>query len=100
MSDQIISKDKIDIRSVVRERYGAIAEKAGEGRQGDCGCGPAQSESSCCGPADDAESFSMVSKLYEDPNVTNLPAEVTDMSLGCGDPVTLASLEPGREDDI
>ncbi len=95
MSDQTISPESIDIRSVVRERYGSIAEKAVEGVQADC-CSPAQGESSCCGPADDPEIFSMVSKLYQDPDVDELPDEVTDISLGCGDPVTLASLTPGQ----
>jgi len=99
MSDQVISEEKIDIRSAVRERYGAIAEKALAGTQADCGCGPTQSQSSCCGASDeatDSAQLSMVSKLYEDPDVAELPAEVTDISLGCGDPVTLAALQPGQ----
>jgi arsenite methyltransferase len=94
MSDQVIPTEKIDIRSVVRERYGAIADKAKAGLQSSC-CEP--SESACCGPEDASpEQISMVSKMYEDPDVTDLPAEVTDISLGCGDPVTLAALEPGQ----
>jgi len=96
MSNKVIPEDKIDIRSVVRERYGAIAENAQPGVQSDC-CPPSSSQSSCCGPADaDPDQLMMVSKLYEDPNVTELPTEVTDISLGCGDPVTLAALEPGQ----
>jgi len=78
MSEKIIPKDKIDVRSVVRKRYGAIAEKAQQGIQADC-----------CPPASP-------SKLYEDPDVVDLPSDVTDISLGCGDPVTLASLQPGQ----
>jgi len=95
MSDQIIQEEKIDIRSVVRERYGAIAEKAIAGEQSSC-CSPSESQSSCCGPDDTPQQLDMVSKLYEDPGVTDLPAEVTDISLGCGDPVTLASLQEGQ----
>jgi SAM-dependent methyltransferase len=38
----------------------------------------------------------MVSKLYEDSDLSDLPEDVTGISLGCGDPVTLASLEPGQ----
>jgi len=90
MSDQVKLEENFDIRSVVRERYGAIAEK-----QASC-CSPSQSESSCCGPTDDSEQLSMISRLYEDPDVAELPAEVTDISLGCGDPVTLAALTPGQ----
>ena len=29
-------------------------------------------------------------------DVSELPTDVTGLSLGCGDPVTLASLEPGQ----
>jgi SAM-dependent methyltransferase len=96
MTIQFISPEDIDIRSAVRERYGSIVEKAVEGRPADCGCGPSQREGSCCGPGDDPETFSMVSKLYQDPDVAELPDEVTEISLGCGDPVTLASLVPGQ----
>jgi len=95
MSDQIKLEENFDIRTVVRERYGAIAEKTKAGEQASC-CSPSQSESSCCGPEDDADQLSMVSKLYEDPDVADLPAEVTDISLGCGDPITLAALQPGQ----
>jgi arsenite methyltransferase len=35
-------------------------------------------------------------QLYETPEVLELPIEVTALSLGCGDPVTLASLEAGQ----
>jgi len=95
MSDQIKLEENFDIRSVVRERYGAIAEKAAAGEQTSC-CSPTQSESSCCGSSDLPEQFDMVSKLYDDPDVSELPAEVTDISLGCGDPITLAALVPGQ----
>lgn len=95
MSDKVIPEENVDIRSVVRERYGAIAEKSQAGSKSEC-C-PSSTQSSCCGPADaDPSQLSMVSKLYEDPDVTDLPSDVTDISLGCGDPVTLASLQPGQ----
>jgi ubiquinone/menaquinone biosynthesis C-methylase UbiE len=96
MNNKIVSPENIDIRAVVRERYGSIAEKAAEGTQVDCGCSPSQSQDSCCGPTDDTDSFNMVSKLYQDPDLAELPDEVTDISLGCGDPVTLAALKPGQ----
>jgi SAM-dependent methyltransferase len=81
-----------DIRSVVRQRYGKLAGKQQAQSQVDC-CAPSQS--SCCGPEDAAE-INLVSQLYEDPEVGELPSDVTDLSLGCGDPVTLASLQPGQ----
>jgi SAM-dependent methyltransferase len=90
-----IPDNKIDVRTVVRERYGAIAEKTRDGSPGDC-CA-SSSQSSCCGPQEiDQAQLSAVSKLYDDPDVNDLPSDVTDISLGCGDPVTLASLKPGQ----
>ena len=38
----------------------------------------------------------MVEGLYETPDVAELPFDVTGMSLGCGDPVTLATLQAGQ----
>jgi arsenite methyltransferase len=94
MSNQVIPKDQIDVRTTVREHYGAIAEEAQDGAQSAC-C-PSPSQSSCCGSADESAQISIVSRLYEDPDIAELPSEVTDISLGCGDPVTLASLKPGQ----
>ncbi|MGD2027526.1 MAG: arsenite methyltransferase [Anaerolineales bacterium] len=81
-----------DVRSYVRERYAGIAERS-KSETRSCGC--ASTESSCCGSESEAQ-LDTVAKLYQDPNVADLPAEVTGLSLGCGDPVTLASLEVGQ----
>ncbi|MEJ2757998.1 MAG: arsenite methyltransferase [Anaerolineales bacterium] len=78
-----------ELRSMVRERYGSIAEKTQSGASADCGCG-----SGCC--SDDTAQLESVEKLYADPDVLDLPAEVTDLSLGCGDPITLAALKEGQ----
>jgi arsenite methyltransferase len=90
---KVNNQDEKDIRVFVREHYGAIAEQQGAENQAGC-C--ASSPASCCGPADEAGALSMVSAFYQDPDLAILPGEVTDMSLGCGDPVTLALLEPGQ----
>ncbi len=82
-----------DILKAVRQRYGRIAETAQPNAQADCGCSP--SGSSCCAPQDETQ-LSSVALLYEDPNAIQLPSEVTELSLGCGDPVTLASLKAGQ----
>ncbi|MBZ0300204.1 MAG: arsenite methyltransferase [Anaerolineae bacterium] len=71
MSDQVIHE-------VVRERYGKIA--SGQ-------------ETSCCGSSDCG---CKEVNLYETGLVDGLPAEVTNLSLGCGDPVSIASLKPGE----
>lgn len=69
------------IHDVVQERYGAIAR----GTSNSC-CGP---DSSCCG-----ESANVA--LYEGEMLTGLPVDVTGISLGCGDPVTIAGLRTGE----
>ncbi len=92
-TETVKTENPADIRSAVRERYGSIAEKFQPGEQADCGCGP--TDSSCCSPDSEVQ-LDSIAHLYEDPNALDFPSEVTDLSLGCGDPVTLASLEEGQ----
>ena len=83
-----------DIRAQVREHYGSIAasfENTGETR---C-CGPAESDCGCSSSTG-VNDIDMVSKIYDNLDLESLPDEVAELSLGCGDPVTLASLEPGQ----
>jgi arsenite methyltransferase len=86
MSENRIQSE--EIRSAVRQRYGQIA------RDFD------QTAASCCGPSDccggSESNVTMVEGLYETPDVAELPFDVTGMSLGCGDPVTLATLQAGQ----
>jgi len=84
-----------DVHSAVRQRYGEIAEKfQADGEAASC-CGPSQS--SCCSPdAISEDQISSFVRLYETPDAATLPTEVSGLSLGCGDPVTLASLQPGQ----
>lgn len=100
-----------NIHSAVREYYAnAIKPKTKDTLSG-CGCGndtdQSQQSSSCCGEKQQTSSCcggnettnsccGETGPLYEDPNVQELPADVTDISFGCGDPVTLASLKPGQ----
>jgi len=83
-----------DIRDQVRERYGKIAADFKTGAQATC-CEPTGAADSCCDP-EATISLDQISTLYEAPEVTDLPDDVTGLSLGCGDPVTLASLQPGQ----
>lgn len=69
-----------EIRSHVRSHYSEIARESG------C-CGPSQA--SCCAPAQPL-------LLYDLAEAQDLPAEIANMSLGCGDPVSLAQLEEGQ----
>jgi arsenite methyltransferase len=68
------------IHDVVRDHY---AERA---RQSDSCCAP-DSASACC----DSKNV-----LYPEELLTVLPDDVANFSLGCGDPITLAALQPGQ----
>ncbi len=69
--------DVIEIHDVVKQRYGAIAS-------GTAG--------SCCG----GNNCGCDVQLYESALLEELPADVTSISLGCGDPVTIAGLHAGE----
>lgn len=68
-----------DMKEVVREKYGAIAERSG--KKGACGC---------CGTGD--SDFSVMAEDY-----TSLPgyAAGADLKLGCGIPTEYARISPG-----
>ena len=66
------------VHESVREHYAAQAVAA----------------SSCCGG--DACCGSSSSQLYPVELLTELPQDITSFSLGCGDPITLATLQPGE----
>jgi len=84
-----------DVRKIVRQKYGEIASQVTAQGEASC-CGSSNTkESGCCGK-DETSALSQVAQLYETPDVNDLPTDVTNLSLGCGDPVTLASLEPGQ----
>ena len=69
-----------EIHEVVQERYGAIAEN----------------RTSCCGPSGCCDDGANATQLYNAELLDGLPADVTGLSLGCGDPVTIAGLRPGE----
>ncbi len=58
------------IHTAVREHYGELARTAGS-----CGCN---------------------SQLYDASLIQDVPNEISGFSLGCGDPITLAKLQPGE----
>ena len=70
-----------DPRTVVREKYGAVAEG------GTCGCG-------CCQSAPDDES-TLTALGYTAEQRAAIPAGA-DLGLGCGNPLAHAGLEPGE----
>ena len=66
-----------EIHDAVQERYASIAE----------------GETSCCS---DGGSNKASVQIYDGAMLEGLPVDVTGLSLGCGDPVTIASLNPGE----
>lgn len=51
-----------------------------------------EAQSSCCSPSSDDCGCS----AYDEITLENLPADISEMSFGCGDPVTIASLKTGE----
>lgn len=83
-----------DIRDEVRQRYGRLADEfiIVNGNAAAC-CSP-DAGANCCDTGDPA-----LEAIYADiytSDITWLPIEVTGLSLGCGDPLSLASLMPGQ----
>src|SRR5260221_289516 len=74
------------IHDVVRERYGSIASAAASDVKAVSCCG---ANNSCC---DD----SCGATLYDPLMLEGLPADVSKLSLGCGDPISIASLNAGE----
>lgn len=71
------------LKSIVREKYGKIAEQSVS--EGSCCCG-----SSCCGPQVD---YTVFSENYETKEGYNPDA---DLNLGCGIPTDFADLKKGE----
>jgi arsenite methyltransferase len=85
-----------EIREHVRDRYAAAARAAATGEP--CGCGPSDSDSSCCGPSvtdrDGTQVFG--DSLYSAEDAAGAPAAAVQASLGCGVPTAVADLHEGE----
>ncbi len=66
-----------EIKTSVREHYADIARKSQ-----DC-CGPRASDCGC-------------DTRYPQDLAAQVPADIANFSLGCGDPITVANLQPGE----
>ncbi|ADJ26710.1 Methyltransferase type 11 [Dehalogenimonas lykanthroporepellens BL-DC-9] len=71
-----------EIKSYVKERYGAVA------RGSECGCG-----SGCCGAASPDRVASVIG--YSDEELAGVP-DGANLGLGCGNPTAIAELVPGE----
>ncbi len=85
----------VDIHTRVRDHYGSIAAEFEATGEAGC-CGPAESNCGCSSPDAVDGLNTKLAHIYDNPDAESLPGEVVELSLGCGDPVTLASLEPGQ----
>jgi len=94
MSNEVKENTPVDVRTHVRERYGKIASDFRPEKAATC-YGPSWNDDTCCTPTAMID-IDTISKIYETPDAAELPDDVTMLSLGCGDPVTLASLNPGE----
>ena len=87
-----------DLKQRVRDRYaGAARSVLGEAEDGGSCCGDG---ASCCGVAESggraALEVDMVCGSYSEAERSELPQLAADASLGCGNPVALATLSPGE----
>jgi SAM-dependent methyltransferase len=78
---------QIDIRTTVREQYGAMA------RAGSSCCGP--STNGCCAPA--ADPTALASAIgYDAGELARILPEGANLGLSCGNPGAIAALKPGE----
>ena len=99
------TKTDEEIKGTVRQRYGDIARRfVEEPEQASC-CDPSQPAASCCEPVQAAGSsccdpteatITDIAKFYSAEEVADLPDSVTDISLGCGNPIAISELQPGE----
>src|SRR3569833_1674255 len=76
----------MEIKEVVREKYGQAALRVNAG--GSSCCGASAALDGCFDP--------ISSNLYDAAQTGDLPAEAVLASLGCGNPTALAELKPGE----
>ena len=75
----------MEIKELVKEKYGEAALRVAHGSASCCGTAAA---SDCCDP--------ITSNLYDQGQTAELPPEAVQASLGCGNPTALATLNAGE----
>lgn len=79
--------ETIDVKDVVRQKYGAAAERVAQGGGNAC----------CGGSAASPEQWDPItSNLYDQSQAADVPAAAMLASLGCGNPTALAELKAGE----
>jgi len=77
--------ETIDIKEVVKQKYGEAALRVKSGGSSCCGATPG---TGCADP--------ITSDLYDVAQIGQIPEEALLASLGCGNPTALAQLKPGE----
>jgi arsenite methyltransferase len=77
----------MEIKEVVKQKYGQAALRVATGGSSCCGAAPATFDG-CCDP--------ITSNLYDAAQKNELPGDAVKASLGCGNPTALAQLNPGE----
>src|SRR3979411_3333308 len=83
MPDANIDIADVNIKDVVKEKYGQAALRVTSGGSSCCGATPASGIS--CDP--------ITSNLYDEAQARQIPEEAMLASLGCGNPTALAQLK-------
>jgi arsenite methyltransferase len=76
-----------DVKGIVKQKYGAAAERVARGAASSC-CGGASAAIGQCDP--------ITSNLYDEVQAGDVPPTALLASLGCGNPTALAELKPGE----
>jgi ubiquinone/menaquinone biosynthesis C-methylase UbiE len=77
----------LDVKDIVKEKYGQAAIRAKTGAANAC-CGGSAAADGCCDP--------ITSNLYDAGQEGEVPDLALKASLGCGNPTALAELKPGQ----
>jgi ubiquinone/menaquinone biosynthesis C-methylase UbiE len=79
--------ETMDVKDVVKQRYGAAAERVAQGGGNSC----------CGGSAASPQQWDPItSNLYDQAQAADVPATAMLASLGCGNPTALAELRAGE----
>jgi arsenite methyltransferase len=87
MPDTSVDVVNINIKEVVKEKYGQAALRVTNKTGSSC-CGAAPASGLSCDP--------ITSNLYDESQAQQIPEEAMLASLGCGNPTALAKLSPGE----
>jgi len=88
MPDTNVDIVNINIKEVVKEKYGQAALRVTNKTGGSGCCGAAPASGLSCDP--------ITSNLYDESQAQQIPEEAMLASLGCGNPTALAKLNPGE----